>query len=329
MPSLVFMGSDPIALPGLTSLAETPGVDLVAVFTQPDRKRGRGQRVVPNAIKEWATERGVPVRQPEKVGPEEAQWLRDQQVDAVLVMAYGHILKQDLLAAPRSGCLNLHASLLPELRGASPIETAIATGQTATGVSLMRIIKKMDAGAVADQETVVIDASDTAADLRTKIAQACVPLLQRNLSKMLDGTLEFSEQDDSRATYCRMLAKDDGALDFALPARDLHDRIRAFRDWPGAFFTVTDTRLKVGRASSQPENRGSAPGTIHEASSDALPVSTGDGTLLLHELQRPGGKRLPVSEFLLGFPLPPGTVATSQTTPPLVFDQPYRRPKTV
>lgn len=318
------MGSDELALPALAWVAEA--YELRAVYTQPDRKRGRGQKVVPNAIKSWSVERGIAVRQPEKVGPEEVAFLREAGIDLVLVMAYGHILKSSLLEAPRLGCVNLHASRLPKLRGASPIETAIATGEVETGVSLMRIIKRMDAGAVADRERVAIGPTDTAMEVRSKMAEACVPLVARTLPKLASGELAFEEQEESAATYCRMLTKEDGKLDFQASAKELYDRVRAFHVWPGTFYEVAEAKIKVGSAAwSEDTVVGGEPGTVGALLAEGLPVATGAGTLWLRELQRPGGKMLAVGEFLRGFAIAPGTVLRGEQMAPLVFDRPYRR----
>ena len=211
----VFMGSDAIALPLLNWLADEARsmVTLVAVYTQPDRAVGRGQKVQPNAIKLWAQKRGLPVHQPEKLTPDELTRLKGYQPDVALIMAYGHILRQDFIDAPRLGTLNLHTSLLPKYRGASPIQTAIASGDRQTGVTLMKIVPALDAGPIADVERVSIESLDTAVEVEAKLAAACVPLLARALPKLAEGSLIFTEQDHAQATFCRKLEKADGALD--------------------------------------------------------------------------------------------------------------------
>ena len=201
----VFMGSDAIALPLLNLLADEAcdTVTLVAVYTQPDRAVGRGQQVQPNAIKVWAQGRGLPVHQPEKLGPEELERLKSFTPDVALIMAYGHILRQDFISAPRLGTLNLHTSLLPKYRGASPIQTAIANGERETGVTLMRIVPALDAGPIADVERVDIALLDTASEVEAKLAGACIPLCARALPKLAAGTLGFVEQNAAEATFCR------------------------------------------------------------------------------------------------------------------------------
>ena len=204
---IVFLGSDAIALPLLEWLAgDSCGVaQVVGVFTQPDRPIGRGQNVQPNAVKAWAVAHGVPLWQPEKITDDVRASLGALHADLGLVMAYGHILRDDFIGTPRLGMLNLHTSLLPRLRGASPIQTAIASGARETGVTLMRIVRRLDAGPIAEVERVSVDALDTALDLERKLAGACVPLLARAVPRLRDGTLSMVAQDDGAASYCRKL----------------------------------------------------------------------------------------------------------------------------
>ena len=204
---LVFLGSDPIALPLLDWLAGE-GSDVarvVAVVTQPDRPAGRGQKITVNAIKAWALAHHLTVYQPEKLTVEVHAQLAAHMADVALVMAYGQILRDEFINLPRLGTLNLHTSMLPKYRGASPIQTAIAGGDRATGVSLMRIVKKLDSGPIADVESTPIGPSDTAVEVEARLATACVPLLARALPRLRAGSLEFTPQDEAGATYCRRL----------------------------------------------------------------------------------------------------------------------------
>lgn len=324
----VFMGSDAIALPMLEWLAGEGArqARLVAVYTQPDRPAGRGQKVQPNAIKAWALARGLAVLQPERLQEGERARLRELQPDVSLVMAYGHILRPDFIGAPRLGTLNFHASILPAYRGASPIQTAIANGERETGVSLMRIVPALDAGPVADAERVPIGAHDTATEVEAKLAQACVPLLARNLPALASGRLVFHEQDAAAATYCRRLEKSDGVLDFGRPASALAARINGLMPWPGTSVAINGGPVKFGLADCLPaETAGVAPGTILGAEADGLRVATGQGILRVLRLQRPGGKLLPAAEFLRGFPLAAGTMLPSSPMPPLVSPEPSAR----
>jgi len=227
---LLFMGSDPIALPALEFLkSQRQDLEICGIVTQPDRRSGRGMKLRANAIKNWAIEKEIPVLQPAKVDGEFCNTIREMMCDMVLVMAYGKILPQTFLDIPSLGTLNLHASILPKLRGASPIHSAIATGEKQSGVSLMEVVKKMDAGAVADQECVPILKSTTSLDLISKIAEACVPLLRRNLDLWRKGMLDFKPQNKDEVSYCRIITKADAQMDFRLTAEQLHQRIRAFQ----------------------------------------------------------------------------------------------------
>jgi methionyl-tRNA formyltransferase len=322
---IAFMGSDPIALPALAGLRrEQPGgCELAMVFTQPDRRHGRGMKLRPNRIKEWALAEGLPVRQPERCGEEDAESLREAGVEAALVMAYGQLLRRAFLDALSGRFYNLHASDLPRLRGASPIETAVAAGLRQTAVSFMRIIPAMDAGPVAEREFVSIGPEETAPELREKIAAACPRLLRRCLPALRKGTLAFADQEEREATYCRMIGRADAHLDFRTGADELANRIRALQPWPGTSFPYEDTELRVHAAASLPETPAAAPGTLLHAGEGDLRIACGEGQLQLHRLQRPGGKALSVADFLRGFPLQEGKRLPSREMPPLEAKQPF------
>jgi methionyl-tRNA formyltransferase len=316
---IVFLGSDPIALPLLDGLGRegSPG-KIVAVFTQPDRPAGRGQKVGANPIKAWAEARRLPVFQPEKLGAGEQAQLAALGADLALVMAYGHILRDDFIGTPVHGTLNLHTSLLPKYRGASPIQTAIAAGERTTGVTLMRIVRRLDAGPIADFESVPIGPLDTATELEARLAAACVPLVRRALPQLAAGGLAFTEQDAAEATYCRKLGKEDGGLDFAAPAATLAARINGLFPWPGCTVQAAGLSIRLGLADGAGPDVGATPGTVTGTDEAGLLVATGAGLLRLRRLQRPGGRMLPAGEFLRGFPLPPGTRLPSRPMTVLV-----------
>jgi methionyl-tRNA formyltransferase len=331
---VVFLGSDPIALPLLEWIGKE-GADqarLVGVFTQPDRAVGRGQKVQANAIKTWAQARGLPVHQPEKLTEPVRAELAALGADVALVMAYGHILRDDFIATPRLGTLNFHASLLPKYRGASPIQTAIASGEKETGVSLMRIVRRLDAGPVADVERVPISPRDTATEIEAALAAACVPLLARALPKLRDGSLAFVPQDDSAATYCRRLTKEDGALDFVQPAVVLAARINGLHPWPSCSVEINGQSVKFGLAESAdgaPAGPGgneaaSQPGQVMGGDAGGLLIRTGRGVLRVRRLQRPGGRMLEATEFLRGFPIAAGSQLPSRPMPVLSGPAPLK-----
>ena len=331
---LVFLGSDPIALPLLDWLAGEASqagrgggvAEVAGVFTQPDRAVGRGQHVQPNAIKTWALARGLPVWQPEKLTEDVRGRLAALNADLALVMAYGHILRDDFIATPRLGTLNLHTSLLPKYRGASPIQTAIAQGERETGVTLMRIVRRLDAGSIADLERVAIAPLDTAAEVEARLAAASVSLVSRALPRLAAGTLVFSPQDEGAATYCRKLMKEDGAIDFHSPAAVLAARINGLFPWPSCAMELNGQLVRLGLAEAVahpaalhlPGETATEPGRVLGADADGLLVATGEGVLRLRRLQRPGGKLLRASDFLRGFPVAAGTQIPSRPMPPLV-----------
>ncbi len=324
---IVFLGSDAIALPLLDWIDSAAGraqAEIVAVFTQPDRPVGRGQKITANAIKTWALARSLPVFQPEKLDETSRADLAALKPDVSLVMAYGHILREAFIATPRLGTLNLHTSLLPKYRGASPIQTAIASGDRETGVTLMRIVRELDAGPLADAERVAIGALDTALDVEGKLATACVPLVARALPRLADGTLPFVAQDHAAATFCRRLDKADGALDFARPAAGLAARINGLFPWPTCSITVGDQPVKIGLADVVSEGDGS-PGEVIGADATGLLVATGESVLRLRLLQRAGGRMLAAGEFLRGFPIASGVRIESRPMSPLVGPVPFRR----
>jgi methionyl-tRNA formyltransferase len=322
---VIFMGSDPIALPLLDWLAGEGSATarLLAIYTQPDRPAGRGQKVEAGPIKQWALAHGVYVRQPERLLDEERAWLAAQEADVALVMAYGHILGEAFIATPRLGSLNLHASLLPKYRGASPIQTAVACGESETGVALMQIVKKLDAGPVADVEPVKVAPLDTALDVERKLAAACVPLLARVWPRLCAGTLTFTPQDETKASYCRRLVKEDGRLDFAAPATTLAARINGLFPWPGCSVEINGVGVRIGLADAISGKNGE-PGTVLGLDPEGLLVATGEGILRLRKLQRPGGRLLPAVEFLRGFPVVDGTRMPSRAMSSLVSPQPFR-----
>ena len=323
--NIAFLGSDPIALPLLEWLVgEGSSVGRVtAVFTQPDRPVGRGQKIVANGIKTWALARGLPVYQPDKITEDVREKLATLSVDVALVMAYGHILKQDFIDTPRLGALNLHTSLLPKYRGASPIQTAVASGECETGVSLMRIVRQLDAGPVADVERVIISPRDTALDVEAKLAAACVPLVARALPKFATGELVFVDQDHAAATFCRKLVKDDGALDFSAPAVALAARINGLFPWPACSVEIAGQPVKIGLADSV--DGSGTPGEVLGADDQGLHVATGAGVVRFLRLQRSGGKMLGTGEFLRGFPVLPGTRLSSFPNTSLVAREPFRK----
>ncbi len=320
---MIFMGSDEIAIPSLDYLISESGrVHLKGIYTQPDRARGRGKKVQPNAIKAWALDRSLPVVQPESFGDKELDTLKALQPDMILVMAYGHLLPQMVLDIPTLGIYNIHTSLLPELRGASPIETAVASGYIKSGVSLMQLVMRMDAGPICGQLVAPIEPMDTGASYRKKLADLSPALLKTYLPSMCDGSIQVQSQNEAEATYCRLLVKQDGQLDFSQPARLLACRINGLNPWPGSFVKLEGVILKVGAATYSDGDGVGFPGEILSADASGVKVATGAGILRLLTLQKPGGKMLVVADFLRGFQIEVGACFESQEMHTLVSKKP-------
>lgn len=323
---LALLGSDEIALPAFRAAAALPGVVIVAVYSQPDRPAGRGQEIQPNAVTAWARAAGHVVRQPERLGPEHAAELAADGVDLGVVMAYGQILKDDFLAAPRLGLVNFHGSPLPALRGATPVEGALASGWTRTGVSLQQVVRRLDAGPLHAVEFLEVAPEEGRAALRARLGELAGRLAATALPEILAGRSSPRPQDEAAATFTRRLTRADAALDFRASAATLAARIRALEGWPGSTCEHAGVVLKVGAAAAEAAAPGAAPGTILSADRNGVRIACGDGVLAFTRLQRPGGKMLPAGEFLSGHPLAPGEVLASVPMPPLVGAAPFPRP---
>ena len=301
---VVFMGSPEFAVPCLDALIATE--EVVAVVTQPDKPVGRGLAVQPPPVKVRAEAAGVPVMQPTSVRkPPFADELRALAPDLCVVVAYGKILPPDVLATPRYGCLNVHASLLPKYRGAAPIQWAIIRGERETGVTLMQMDVGMDTGDMLGKRTLAIDEWVTAGQLHTRLAPLGAELLVEGLAKLKAGTLERQKQNDAEATMAPMLTKETGRVDFAAGARAVRDLVRGCDPWPTAYTLLGGEPLKLFRAKIV-SGRGT-PGVVLGADRDGLIVGCGDDAVAFAELQLPGKKRMSATALLAGRPMPAGT----------------------
>jgi len=305
---VVFMGSPEFAVPCLEALLATE--EVVAVVTQPDKPVGRGLAVQPPPVKLRAQAAGVPVMQPMSVRKPPAAsifWdeLRALRPDVCVVVAYGKILPPEVLAAPKHGCLNVHASLLPKYRGAAPIQWAIIRGERETGVTLMQMDAGMDTGDMLGKRTLAIDEWVTAGQLHTRLAPLGAELLVEGLAKLKAGTLERHKQDDAAATMAPMLTKETGRVDFAAGARAVRDLVRGCDPWPTAYTLYGGEPLKLFRAKIV-SGRGT-PGVVLGADRDGLIVGCGDDAVAFAELQLPGKKRMSATALLAGRPMAAGT----------------------
>ena len=306
---VVFMGTADLACSSLRSLLAWSGCQVVAVVSQPDKPKGRDLQLVPTPVKQVAQAAGIAVLQPARARlPEFLDQLRQLAPDLIVVAAYGQILPQALLDIPRLGCLNVHTSLLPRHRGAAPIQWALAEGDAVTGVTIMKMDAGLDTGPMLSTVETEIQPDDDGQSLHDRLAQLGGELLVKTLPDYAAGLIVPLPQPSEGMTYARKITKDDGRIDWHLPAMANWNRIRAFTPWPGAFTQLPETSerslLKVFQTSA--EEAHGTPGTILSADDAGLLVACGTGSLRIREMQREGGKRLKAGDFLRGFPLKAG-----------------------
>lgn len=307
---LIFMGTPEFAVPSLNKLLAT-GHDVFAVFTQPDRPVGRKQIVTPPPVKVLALERGIAVHQPTKIKTAEARAEIEplfKQADAGIVAAYGRILPDWMLAAPRLGCINVHSSLLPKYRGAAPINWAIACGETETGVTIMQMDTGLDTGAMLLQGKLAIDPQETAAELTPRLAELGAELLVETLARLERGELTPTPQNDADATYAPILNREDGQVDWTKTATEIFNRQRGFTPFPGCYTFLNGQRLELIHIAVSAESARLEPGTIGDVTKDNFAVACGGNTTLRVMEVQPAGKRpMPVRDFLNGAKLTIGT----------------------
>ena len=301
---LIFAGTPEFAAAALKALIAA-GHDIPLVLTQPDRPAGRGMKLKASPVKEVALAHGLPVAQPENLKTEEARRpIQDVSADLMVVAAYGLILPQSVLDMPSLGCVNIHASLLPRWRGAAPIHRAIEAGDRETGITLMQMDKGLDTGAMLRRAILPILDSDTTGSLHDKLAELGAREIVALLPELAAGRVAATPQDDALATYAAKIGKDDARLDWSRPAIELDRRVRAFNPFPGAFCLLAGEPLKIWRAT--PAAGTGTPGNILNVDRQSIRVACGEGALEITEVQKAGGKRLPVEAFLSGHGLRPG-----------------------
>jgi methionyl-tRNA formyltransferase len=309
---IVFMGTPGFAVPALHALLNEH-YQVVGVVTRPDRPRGRGQKTNPCAVKETALNSGLPVFQPLQLNePEFIRQLEHLSCDVIVVIAFGQILPPAVLSLPRWGCVNVHASLLPEYRGAAPIHRAVINGETRTGVTTMLMDKGLDTGDILLQEILPIQESDTTGALHDRLAGMGAKLLVKTLYLLTGGKLVPQSQDHSRATYAHPLLPEDEVIRWDSPARNIFNHVRGMNPWPGAFTFWEGKLLKIWQVEALKHDSlqaGILPGQVQvSGSDDGLVVQAKPGLVAIKELQLQGGKRLPVADFLRGHPVPAGTI---------------------
>lgn len=296
--NIIFAGTPDFAASHLQALLDA-GFNVVAAYTQPDRRAGRGKKLTPSPVKVLASEQDIPVYQPASLKSEDAQQqLASLNADLMVVVAYGLILPKAILETPRLGCLNVHGSILPKWRGAAPIQRAVWAGDKESGVTIMQMDEGLDTGAMLHIARLPIAHNETSATLYNKLAELGPKALVEALIAL--DTLEPVAQDDEAATYAKKLSKPEARLDWQLAAAQLERNIRAFNPWPAAWFTVDDTNIKVWEADVVTNSASSAiPGTILSASKKGILVATGDHqALAITSLQLPGKKPLAAADVL-------------------------------
>jgi len=296
----VFFGSPDFAVPCLEVLHEIS--DVAGVISQPDRPAGRGLSMRPPAVKQRALELGLDVWQPKKVRTSDfAERLRQLNADVGVVVAYGRILPRAVLDAPRTGCVNVHASLLPRWRGAAPIQWSIVNGDPETGVTLMQMDEGMDTGPILATATTTIERNDDATTLSERLSKLGAELLRQELPRYVAGELTPTPQDDAYATMAPLLEKAHGRIDWNKSSREVHNQIRGMNPWPGAHTTLAGRRIKVHRAQfSTLDPETAVPGQVTGLDPEGILVACADGTIELQELQESGRKRVDARAFITG-----------------------------
>jgi methionyl-tRNA formyltransferase len=297
---IVFMGTPEFAVPSLEKLAEE--FEVLAVFTQPDKPKGRGKKLSMSEVKEAALKLGIPVYQPVNLKKDEAliQLLKDMAPDFIVVVAYGQILSKEVLDIPKYGCINLHASLLPKYRGAAPINWAVIRGEKVSGNTTMLMDVGLDTGDMLLKSEVAISESMTAGELHDILMEDGAGLLAETLRGIPEGKIRPEKQDHWDGFYASMLNKEMAAIDWKKSSREIHNLIRGLNPWPVAYTRYKGEVMKIYSSEVLESGAASAPGTIEEVSKEGIRVSCGEGQLLIRKVQFPGGKPLEVSEYIKG-----------------------------
>jgi len=306
--SIIFMGTPDFSVPALQQLAAQDDFHISLVVTQPDRPKGRGKKLTPSPVKIAALKLGLEVFQPKKLNDEDA-WgkLLSFHPDFFVVTAFGQILSQKILDIPKVYPINIHASLLPRYRGASPIQSAISNMDKITGITTMIMAKEMDAGDILLSSSTPVSEQDTALDIHDRLGLIGADLIVKTIHAVIENRLEPTPQDHSKATYVKMLKKKDGLINWDLSNRQICAHINAMTPWPGAFTHLGNRRFKIYKAQTSDLHFDHAPGVIFLCDKEGIHVATGHGCLTILELMGASGKRLKAAEFLCGHKIDPPT----------------------
>ncbi len=300
---VVFMGTPDIAAVCLKQILDA-GIQVVGVYTQPDRPKNRGMKLSFSPVKEVAVAHGLPVFQPENFREAETvEQLRQLQPDVVAVVAYGRLLPQSVLDIPPKGCINIHASLLPAYRGSAPYQWAVLNGDKISGVTAMYLCREMDAGDMIDKVETPIGENETAGELLERLAQLGAGLLEKTLRSIEAGTVTAEKQDSSLATYAPMLDKSMCPIDWAKTAQQVHDHVRGLHPWPVATAQLAGTNFKIHSTIVVPGKAGAKPGEILALTKTGLVVACAEGAVEIRQLQAEGGKRMAAPDYFRGHPI--------------------------
>lgn len=304
---VLFMGTPDLAACVLKRIIED-GHEVIGVVTQPDKQKGRGKAMSCPPVKEMAISYHLNVYQPIKV--REAQYIemiRKMNPEVIVVAAFGQILPKELLEIPKYGCINVHTSLLPKYRGAAPIQYCIINGEKETGVTIMHMDTSIDTGDIILQEKIKLSEKETGGSLHDKLAVLGADLLVKVLHQLENGTADRIKQEEDKATYVKVIQKEMGKIDFTRPAVEIERLIRGLNPWPSAYTSLEGKTLKLWSADVEASDHKAEPGEVIEVRKDAIAVMTGEGLLVLRELQLEGKKRMPADAFLRGYQLKVGT----------------------
>lgn len=303
---IIFMGTPAFAIASLEEIAKKENV--IAVFTQPDRPKGRGQKTTPPPIKETAQKLNIPCYQPPSLKSETViNDIQKLKPDLIVVVAYGLFLPLKILEIPKYKTINVHPSLLPKYRGAAPMQWALINGEKQSGVTIAYIIEAMDAGDILMQESAAIDDSDNLVTLEHKLSHLGANLLCKTISLLKEGKISARTQDEKEVTFAPKLRKEVGQIDWKKSARSIFNLIRGANPWPGTFAIYQHAHLKIHSAKMVSEEGSGTPGKIVSVSKGGIATETARGVLLLTEIQKPNRKRMPIAEFLKGCPITPGS----------------------
>lgn len=308
--NVVFMGTPDFAVPSLQYLIDEK-YNVVCVVTQPDKPKGRGNKLSFSPIKEKALEFSIPVLQPVKISKDKdfIEKIRALKPDVIVVVAFGQILPAELLAIPKYGCINVHGSLLPRLRGAAPINWAIINGDKETGITTMFMDEGLDTGDMLLKESTIIGEDETAGELHDRLKIIGARLLIKTLESINDGTLKRVPQDNSLSTYAPMLNRDTGKIDWNRRAQDIKNLVRGTNPWPAAYSFLNKTRIKIWNVDiCNTDTKGEKPGKVWKVDKRGIYVYTSDGCIIIKEVQTENGKRIGAYDYTLGHPISSGSM---------------------